>query len=284
VGSTKKFKKYLVQEGEYMISSYVSRFSRSIFTWRQPLTKQPSHLGLPVSDLFIWRKSKDWNTFFELIDVPGLFAEENFSLERIVTIIFFDLDGHKIIDKKISLISNKRQTVDIGNLIGNTNVEIGTFAVFHADIPKKINDLGSYLTERGYVSYLYKNSPLRNYVHGNLDAIALSTNEKIEFLGGWGFFSRSYFLQHELSGPAVYEFALVNPTYKIIKIILNKIQYPDGKAVMSKTILLNPGGAEIITYEIDRLQNFRIQVKSQLVMARPLVFRIQDSKLDVFHG
>ncbi len=259
--------------------------NRAIFNWGQALTKSPSKIDMSVSDLFVWRKSKDWNTFFELIDLPNLFVEKEFISERSVLIIFFDLDGCKILQKRISLNSNKRQTVDIGELVGDGNGEIGTFAVFHSDIPSCIKDCGSYLAERGYVSYLYKNSPLRNYVHGNLDAISISAyDDKVEFLGGRSGFVKSYFLQHELNGPAVYELALTNPTGRSLKIKFDHINCFNGENFLSMSVRVKPGGGALLTCKVDELEKFRIKIKSQLIMARPLVFRIQGSKLDVFHG
>lgn len=285
MGSSKNIKKNLVHEGGPMIFIFLNRIRRAFYSWRQALTKAPSHVDMPVSDLFMWRKSKDWNTFFELIDVPNLFFDKELLTERSVLIIFFNLEGCKILQKRISLISNKRQTVDIGELVGSENGEIGTFAVFHSHIPSCIKEFDSYLSERGYVSYLYKNSPLRSYVHGNLDAISLSPfNDRVEFLGGHSLFKRSFFLQHQLIGPARYELALINSSSNFQKIVFDQVDYFNSEIIKSTSVRLNPGGGTLLTCKVDELQKLRIKIKSQLVMARPLVFRIQGNKLDVFHG
>ncbi len=66
--------------------------------------------------------------------------------------------------------------------------DYGTFSIFHSHTPKEVTELGSFLTERGYVSYCYKGAPLRSYVHGNLDAIAQYLDGKMQLLGARSFY------------------------------------------------------------------------------------------------
>ena len=267
-----------------MISGNASRFRRALYTWRQPLTRRPSIAGMPVSDLFVWRNSDDWSTYFELIDVPALFMENAAVASRHATIFFFDLDGREVLKKRVSPLPNKRETVDVGELVGRDHGEIGTFAVFHSETPVVVEGMGSYLTERGYVSYRYKNSPLRSYVHGNLDAVSLRQDGRLEFLGGRGLLSRRYYLQNELKGPARYELALVNPSASSLRCGLDIVSARSGKALKSKRVRLGTGEATLLAFKVDESEPVRITIASHLIMARPLVFHIQNSKLDVFHG
>jgi hypothetical protein len=47
---------------------------------------------------------------------------------------------------------------------------------------------------------------------------------------------------------------------------------------------LPPGGIQLVPVRADKSEPVRLVIQSHLVMARPLVFRIQNLKLDVFHG
>ncbi len=116
-----------------MISRTVQRIRRAIWTWRQPLTNKPTDRNSSVSDLFVWRSSEEWQTFFELIDIGSLF-EENQS-PRYVTLVIFNDNGILINEKKIILSPNKRQILDVSAAIGRSHGEVGTFAVFHSATP-----------------------------------------------------------------------------------------------------------------------------------------------------
>jgi hypothetical protein len=55
----------------------------------------------PISDLFVWRSSPNWQTFFELIDISSLFEDDAFP--RHVTLLFFDGEGNRILKRKVEL-------------------------------------------------------------------------------------------------------------------------------------------------------------------------------------
>ena len=57
------------------MKDFIKRLKKAPWSFKQPLTKMPKYLGTPVSDLFVWRNSKDWNTFFELTDIAGMFDD-----------------------------------------------------------------------------------------------------------------------------------------------------------------------------------------------------------------
>lgn len=267
-----------------MIVEKVERLRRALWTWRQPLTRRPAKVGVPVSDLFVWRNSAEWKTCFELIDLSTLFSESGNVQDRYATMYFFDLNGHCFLEKRFDLIPNRRQTIDLAALVGRDHGEVGTFAVFHSATPSVVMDMGSFLAERGYVSFRYRDAPLRAYVHGNLDAISHGVDGRLELLGGRGVLLREYCLQHEMTGPALYELALVNPTTAAQRCVFQLVSARSGKILDSKQTLLKPGGANLLPFQVYESEPARVIIKSNLVMARPLVFRIQNLKLDVFHG
>lgn len=262
----------------------VERYRRVLWTWRQPLTRRPFASAVPVSDLFVWRNSGEWTTSFELIDIPGLFADGEKDLDKHATLFLFDQQGHQFLKKRLELLPGRRQTINLAAFLGEANGAAGTFAVFHSSSPPELEPIGSFLAERGYVSYRYRDAPLRAYVHGNLDAIAQGADGDLQLLGGGSFLSREYSLQHEIKPGVIYELGLVNPTTIAQRCVCNLISVHSGKITRSESIKLAPGGIQLVSIQADNSESVRLVIQSHLVMARPLVFRIQNFKLDVFHG
>ncbi len=265
-----------------MIAKSIQRIRRAIWTWRQPLTHLPALPNAPISDLFVWRSSSEWQTLFELIDISSLFEDD--ALPQHVTLVLFDSSGRQISECKVHLQANCRQTLDISSIVGRSHGETGTFAVFHSKTPSAITNFGSFLAERGYVSYRYRSAPLHAYVHGNLDAIARGANGELQLLGGTSFMRRQYSLQHELQSGAVYELGLINPTTTPQQFTCKLILVLTGRIISERAENVPPGGIQMVSVPVGKSGSVRLVIESHLVMARPLVFRIQNLKLDVFHG
>jgi hypothetical protein len=265
-----------------MIISKFKKIKRALWTIRQPLTHWPSHENATISDLFVWRCSAQWQTYFELFNISSLF-EDNVN-PRSVTVVFFDHLGRQLLINKIKLKTNMRQTLDISSMVGQDYGEIGTFAVFHDQTPQEIINYGSFIAERGYVSYKFRNAPLRAYVHGNLDAVSLAPDGRLELLGGVSFFRRKYNLQHHLHQGLTYEFAMVNPTREIQRCIFELINIQTGKLVGVYKLKVATGGIQLLTVPVKDSGPVRLIIESGLIMARPLVFKLYNQKLDVFHG
>jgi hypothetical protein len=265
-----------------MIAQKIKRFKRAIWTWKQPLTHLPAHANAPISDLFVWRNSTDWTTYFELMDIPSLFEDD--TLPRHVTLVFFDSGGRRISEQKVGMQANCRQTLDISSMVGRAHGGTGTFAVFHSTTPAGITRLGSFLAERGYVSYRYRDSPLRAYVHGNFDAVGRVEDGRMQLLGGTSFLCREYSLQHELQPGVAYELGMVNPTTSAQRCTYKMVSVLSGKIKSVQVVNVPPGGIQLVAVPVDESGSVRLVIESRLVMARPLVFRIQNLKMDVFHG
>ncbi len=267
-----------------MIIKAVKKILRSPWTWRQTLIGRPYDFNAPISDLFIWRNSAEWQTSFELIDIPRLFVDRKDSVNTDVKIIFFDSSGHQLLSEEIKVLPAIRQTINLASYLRNTNEEIGTFAVFHKFVPSVISSLGSYLSERGYVSYRYQGAPLRSYVHGNFDAIAQNMNGQFQALGGTSFFQRQYRLQFEMTLGSKYQLCLINPTPSEQKFVGKLVSINDGKILCFRPFKLTPRGVYELTFQSEVTEPARVVIESHIIMARPLVFHIQNSKMDVFHG
>lgn len=262
----------------------IARAKRAIWTYRQPLSRVPSVQAAPISDLFLWKKGDCWQTWFELTDVAGLFDAGSAQQSGAqVSILLFDTAGREFARHVVQAPRFKRMQVDISALAAECGDETGTFCVLHPATPPVVGQLGSNLVERGYVSYRYRNAPLRSYVHGNLDAISVGIEGKLERLAGASVLPREYRLQHELAGPAVYEIALVNPSIRTQDIAFEVLEADHGSKIETLTAILPPGGCHVFKVVPGNVAK-RVVIKSHLVMARPLIFRIEDQKMDVLHG
>jgi len=248
---------------------------------KQPLTKKPSDSLAMVSDLFVWRRDEDWSTFFELVDLPALFGDDD---EHFVNIIFFNQSGTKIYNHKVELFNLQKQMLNISKIIdqvGDTS-KIGTFAVFHSKVPNNIIQSDSWITERGYVGYRYKNAPLSSYVHGNYDAIAKTINA-FELLGGESFLNRVYQLQFLFLPKNNYEIILVNICSKVKKITIQVLSIKNGDIIDTQLSIVQPRVPFIVPIK-NILEPCRVVIKSRIVMARPIIFSLHNNKGDVFHG
>ena len=266
----------------HQIHRLTKRVRRAIWNYRQHLTHVPEVQGATVSDLFIWRSSSEWETFFEIIDMPSLFTLDKCEESHEVQIVFFDKLGHSFLETTVEVTPNRRKTLALSEFIQKEHGEIGTFCIFHSHTPKSLCDIGSHLAERGYTSYRYHGAPLRSYVHGNLDAIANVPEKGLQHLGGKSFLSRQYCLQYCLEAPNTYELAIVNPTPAKQKIICRSFSL--GNVLLdSQVVWLPPKGCHTFKV-VPKHGQQRVVFSSHLVMARPLIFKVSDHKIDVFHG
>ena len=68
-----------------MLNNFVKRIKRAPWVLGQELTKKPVNKQSVISDLFVWRCNKDWDTYFELIDIAALFGNDS---QHYIDIVF----------------------------------------------------------------------------------------------------------------------------------------------------------------------------------------------------
>jgi hypothetical protein len=251
-----------------------------VFVWKK-LTKNPKSKTAVISDLFPIRNDKNWSTEFELLNVPGLISGDN-NKPSISAFYFFDHNGNVLGIRNIEMQNKGRMTIKFKDFLVNELIDAKTFAVFHSSIDEGLEFSGSYLAERGYTGYEYNNLGVKGYVHGNLDAVAL-VNNKVKPLGNSGLLQRYYTVQHCLLGPAKYEFIFTNPTSKKVK-IRPFIAFNPNKWESQKSFEISPLGLNMFNLEIKDDQKCYVKFGSGLYLARPVVFRISNNSMDVFHG
>jgi hypothetical protein len=247
------------------------------------LTQKPKENSAVISDLFPIKQGNDWHTEFELLNVLGLImGDNNESKPYMVNFYFFSSSGNLLGSRSVTVGNIGRKTIKLSEVMIGEIKEAATFSVFHPPIYGKTEMTGSFLAERGYTGYEYRNLGVKGYVHGNLDAVALS-NGKVEPLGNSGLISRYYTVQHCLRGPAKYEFVFTNPTSKKITITPN-ISLNKTKWKTMEALTMNSLGSKTFTVGIKESEKAYVRFKSKLYLGRPVVFRISNDSMDVFHG
>ncbi len=247
------------------------------------VTRKPKEKDSVISDLFPIRSNEKWCTFFEVLNVPALLNGSFVVSERQrVKFVRFDAVGSVSGEKSISAPSTARETFELNETFFKRCNDAATFSVFHLDYECSTDMGESYLAERGYTGFKRNDLPIRAYVHGNLDAIGLSS-DSLEMLGNAGVFPRIYQVQHPLTGSALYEFFIVNPCAKRVRLKF-EARTENGKWRVHETFSLNPRGSRSIPVAVDGDEVKFVRVVSRLYLGRPVVFRSTQSSLDVFHG
>jgi hypothetical protein len=265
-----------------LISVFLAKTRRKLFI-PHGLTRNPKAPQSVISDLFFIRSGDDWRTDFELLNISALLLG---GFEKRVwgsaIMYFFSSCGEVIQKLEIPIDSTPRSTINIDYLTRNLSKVPATFALFHSESETSEMRGASLITERGYIGYEYKNLGAKSYVHGNLDAVALSSCG-LEPLGLSGKLTRLYTVQHLLTGDAKYEFAFTNPTSKAQKIVLEQSS-EGGKWRKSQELILESLGAGILEVDNFQLNQSLIRFRSKLYLGRPVVFRTTSNSMDVFHG
>ena len=246
------------------------------------LTRVPTEDSV-ISDLFPIRPVDEWTTDFELLNLDELALGNSKSSENPpVLIYFFDQLGKVTGKREVFHTNAARLTVRISDYLKEELENSSSFSVFHQCPTSSLNQSGSFLAERGYCGYSYKGSLMKGYVHGNLDAIAYK-NGSISPIGNYGLFYREYIVQHPLMGPAKYELILTNPTNLKIK-VTPYFQMRKGYWEKLEAISLSPLGSHTFKFTVKPGEKSLIKFRSRLYLCRPVVFRINQESIDVFHG
>tara|TARA_B100001057_G_C22868713_1_gene957752 strand:- start:2518 stop:3309 length:792 start_codon:yes stop_codon:yes gene_type:complete len=245
---------------------------------KQPLSQKPENSKSTISDLFVWIKNRDIKTEYEILDLPNLFNKEIKKVKSNITLFVFDKNGKEILKKNILIEPYKRTLLKISELVTNKDADYGTFSIFHNSNPKIISEIGSFITDRGYVKYFINSLDIYKYVHGNLDAISFDGNI-YKNLGTTSFLKRYYNFQFKITKNVEHKFYLVNFT--------NKKQHYELRSLLDNRIIekinISPKGAGILNY-LNSSKNDILTIKSNSVMSRPLVYVKTNKDFDFFHG
>lgn len=248
------------------------------------ITKRPI-TGSVVSDLFPLRIEDRWNTFFELLNYDQILNPEKDNIKNSsVELKFYNKKGHFL--KSYSIKNSKRlkNTLNLKKIANQIGIKLdGSFAVFHQHNNLWISEKGSFIAERGYIGFENKKfGNIKSFIHGNLDAISQQRNSKEVLLGNSSFLNKEYYLQHELSYDFSYELFWVNSTNRLEQFQITELR---GKEKKSTTFKIPAGGIKsLIIGQNKKQEKTQVIIRSQLYMARPVIFKYMDSSFDVFHG
>ena len=266
------------------MKNFIKRVGRASWTFKQSLTAVPKDKQTKISDLFVWRHNDVWKTSFELLNTAYLFGEYGVFQ---VDIVFFDTRGCVFFEKTIDLSNGDRQTLNISEILENNFKSgviggFGTFSVFHNNTPEIAIKLNSFVAERGYVSYRYKDSLLASYVHGNLDAIGKNDQGYVS-LGSVSLLKRDYNLQYQLISDCEYDIVLTNPCSKPQKVTIRIFSFNHGRLIEVHHAKIN--SKAVIVHTLKKIsESCRVSIESRMIMARPVVFIKKGGNMDVFHG
>jgi len=219
-----------------------------------------------VSDAFVWRTDNNFSTKIRFIDILNFFFEKE---ETTANILFYDNNFNYL--KKLSFTKLKKLNEVIINKEFFGNKEgYGTFYIFH-DL--KNNEVQKELiSNRCYVGFS-KNDQHFSYVHGNLLARYNSSNNKNEIqsdiIKTSLIMNQNYKIQKYFNKNFNNEIFLTNPTSRIINFKIKRNSYS-----------LKEGCSLII----DLKQEDIINIKSNCLFFRPIVFSYNSEYFDVHHG
>ena len=264
------------------LNNFLRRVKLAPWILGQRLVRSPSNIDSSVSDLFIWISDDDWNTFFKLIGISGLFEDK----PSHVILYLYDKNGNNLNKHSFEIDVHKKTTIDISKLLPSNSGNFGTFSIFHKSSPGSFAQNESFIAERGYTGYQYKSSSLLGFVHGNHDAIAYNRKtNKTELLGSSSLFKRDFNLQYLLESEQKYFIGIVNNSSveQNIKLsVVNKKNWSG--ALYYNEFVIKPKGVDFALVQLKNGEKGRVIINSKLVMARPIIFRIKGNNMDVFHG
>lgn len=230
-----------------------------------------------ISDFFYFNVSNIFDTKLMLFNLSSHVLPEIKQKER-VKLFFYDDKGTNIAKSEFTL--NYQETIEIliSDFVSNTQ---GSFFAFHI-----FNDFGdllknhSYISERGYVAYKFKNS-LWSFMHGNHNAAYLDNNNNIHSILARSYLKKNYY-SPQVSFLDQDEFELVfnNPTNETN--ILEIIEKDENRKIIKrKNLEINSFGTKVYRSQ-NKVNN--IEIGSSLILNRPIIIKKYNENIDIFHG
>ena len=229
----------------------------------KPVKIDISHINSnsSVSDAFLWRTEKNFETIFKFTDLYKLFFNELGKIK----IIFYDKNFKEIKEIQLSDIKLYNNFIIDKNFLNGIE-DYGTFYIFH-ETSKNINSI---IRNSCYTGFK-KNNEIFSFVHGNLPVLINNKNIKSmpNIIGKSLFFSKNYKIQKNFLDYDFSEIFIHNPTNSKINFFLNNTNY-----TLDKYCSL------IIEVQKEKV----INLKSKCFILRPIIFSYRNNFLDVHHG
>ena len=243
-----------------------------IINLRNLLNIYPVHMSInniscaTVSDAFLWRTDDNFKTIFKFSDILNTF----YNIKSSWVELEFYSKKNEFIKKEKILSLNYSNEIKIDKYFMNNIEDYGTFYIHHytkEKIPKE-----NIISNRCYVGYSQRNN-LYSFVHGNtLAKVKNINNEDIsltEIVKLSPIKNQSYKIQKFFDKFDKNELFISNPTSQTINFSIDEKNY-----------ILNNGCSVIVEFRDKEI----IQINSNCLFLRPVVFSYKGSYFDVHHG
>ena len=267
----------LVSIKKKITSNNFSILLRNILSIKPSLYNNSKNIKESISDFFFWDQTDDNDTKFILTNICSHVLPE-INQNDDVSIFIFNFDGKLIKEKNIRL--SPFETAHIYFNDPDLKGKFGSFFVFH-----KFKEFGQLISnncqiaERGYSGFR-QDKGLWNFVHGNHYAAAINKRNKIYSLLSKTFFKTTYRMQLSTSDTDNFSIILNNPSSNDINVIF--ILYGEKKNLkISKKLKIKSFCTEVTDFKNKNISY--LEIKSNLMMCRPLIKKYYKTYFDVFH-
>lgn len=248
-----------------------------------PLFLRPLRKKEAISDLFYWRVDDNWETQYDLMNIPSL-VFPNKGLVDQITMVFFDSQGLEISREQIELNPFESKKVLLRDFLKGDSRQ-GTFSCFHSTKGgEEIQEMQSYFNDRQYVSYSWTNDTFWNYVHGNIYCLSKPPKENnIRSVVSEQSTIKTYRPQLRLDDCNKFEVIYVNPLGKPLNILV-QVFGENWQEVDRRVGVLPPRGLELFEFEDQSRSIVFLENRSRIGLLRPIVFKYYKSYFDVLHA
>ena len=232
----------------------------------------PIHMSLSgidssasVSDAFCWRTDCNFTTTFKYSDLLNLF----YNIKDSYVEIFIYSKNNDLIKKIIFNNLNFSNKLNINQELLDGIQDYGVFYIFHRLNNKTENNF--ILSNRCYLGFSQNNN-LSSFVHGNTLAKyknLTNDNENSDIVKTTLLTNNNYRVQNYFDKFDKSEIFLSNPTSKKITFYIKE-----------KKFILEKGCSIIINVTNEK----EINIKSNCLFFRPLIFNYKGQYIDVYHG
>jgi hypothetical protein len=252
--------------------------------FRAPINVRPFTPSATVSDLFPWRADPDWETCFELMNMPSLLYPDDAPTDR-ATIVLYTNDGREHSRHIFELAPFERRRIEISSLRDDV-IGMGTFACFHA--APELSGLsahGSHLSERGYVGFRRPGDRLWSYVHGNQHVLSATPAGDVSPVATKSYREWSFRPQLRLDDADAFDLVISNPVSRPVTL---SVRFFGAHGCEIERIIADvpPRGMTLLSRDRadgdDRIQS--VETSGRCIMWRPLVFKYYASHFDALHG
>ena len=254
---------------------------RNLFSKKEILTEiRPWQSNSVVSDLFLWRVDKIWDTEFKLFNISSfIFPDEE--IQEDCEILIFNSYGELIEEKLITLKPMEMKNIKISNFISFG--AYGSFSIFHYS--NKLNEFAlknSHVTERGYVGYLNKKDDIRSYCHGNLQSLSKIKGGKFKSIVNVKK-SENYYPQLILSDCTDIDLFYSNPSFRSLRIEIDFLD-KENNLIYKLDDNIKSLGCKKFKIKNTKYKIHTFRNNGKILMWRPIIFKNYKTHFDVMHG